>query len=232
MCLATLGETLDLHMGGIEHISIHHTNEIAQSEAYTGKKFVNYWLHNEHLNMDGKKIGKSTGNFYLVEDLINLGYSALHLRYFFLQAHYRSKQNFTLEALDASKVAFEKLINYYQENKTNSGKIIDEYKKLLLKNIADDFNIPAVLANLWILLKSDYNKEDIIATIDFYDQILGLNLVNQINNQSEQKYNSPEIKSLLLKREQARRNKDWKLADQIRDQLKKNFNLDVQDKQI
>src|SRR5690349_17738905 len=99
----TLGKTLDIHMGGVEHIPIHHTNEIAQSEAANGVKFVNYWLHHELLLIDGGKMAKSIGNVYLIKDLEEKGFSSLDYRYFLLQAHYRSKQNFTWEALKAAK---------------------------------------------------------------------------------------------------------------------------------
>ena len=106
-----LGDTIDIHMGGIEHIPVHHTNEIAQSEGVTGKKFVNYWLHNEHLNVDGGKMSKSDGTGYILEDIVKKGYDPIDLRYFFLQAHYRSSQNLTWEALDAARNGLANLRN-------------------------------------------------------------------------------------------------------------------------
>lgn len=105
-----LGNTIDFHMGGIEHIPIHHTNEIAQSEAYTGKKYVNYWLHNEHLTIDGRKMSKSLGNVYNLDELVNKGYSPMDLRFFFAQAHYRSKQNFTFQALKSARQSRQNII--------------------------------------------------------------------------------------------------------------------------
>ncbi len=109
MSKALLGPTLDLHMGGVEHIPVHHTNEIAQSEAANGVKFVNYWVHNEHLIVDDSKMAKSSGTSYCVQDITDKGFDPLVLRYFYLQAHYRSKQNFTWEALSASQNALENL---------------------------------------------------------------------------------------------------------------------------
>lgn len=176
MAKKLLGDTLDIKMGGIEHIPVHHTNEIAQSENANNKDYVKYWIHNEHLNVDGKKMSKSEGTSFLVSDIEEKGFSSLDLRYFFLQAHYRSKQNFTWDSLEASKNARKKL-----EKKISAledgGKILETYKKEFTEKIKDDFNTPQALAIVWKILKnkeiSDADKKAMV--LDF-DKILGLDL--------------------------------------------------------
>jgi cysteinyl-tRNA synthetase len=237
MCLATLGETLDLHMGGVEHISIHHTNEIAQSEAMTGKKFVNYWLHNEHLTQNGKKISKSDGNFFLLDDLVKLGYDPMDLRYFFLQAHYRSKQNFTLEALTAAKTAYNKILQAFNTaltKSTTTGKVIPAYQELFSKAIEDDFNIPQALGVLWDLVKASEKPEDTLATIQKFDQVFGLEIEKHAKELSSKQATNitPEVQELINQRKIARENKDWAKADEIRNKLKTDYNFDVTDKAL
>ncbi|HYK08816.1 MAG TPA: DALR domain-containing protein, partial [Candidatus Eisenbacteria bacterium] len=109
MSMKALGETLDIHTGGIDHISIHHSNEIAQSEAATGKKFVNYWVHHNFLVVEGEKMSKSLGNFFTVQDVVDKGYDPLSLRYLYLQTHYRQEMNFTWDALDGAQKSLDKL---------------------------------------------------------------------------------------------------------------------------
>ena len=109
MSKSLLGNTIDVHMGGVEHVSVHHTNEIAQSESANGVKFVNYWLHNEHLNVDDAKMAKSQGTGFTLAEIKEKGFDAMDLRYFFLQAHYRSKQNFTWEALQGAHEGYKRL---------------------------------------------------------------------------------------------------------------------------
>jgi cysteinyl-tRNA synthetase len=245
MASATLGHTIDIHMGGIEHISIHHTNEIAQSESAFGQKFANYWLHNEHLMQNGKKIAKSDGNFFLLDDLIKLGYNPMHLRYLFLQAHYRSKQNFTIEALDASRIAYEKLLNLYNklQDKTDNikGNIVQKFENKFIEALEDDFNTPAALAVLWELVKSEEKPSDIIATINKFDNVLGIQIeMNSKALLSKQKtiegkasivrpQDTVEVGKLVKEREEARVNKDWKKADEIRDKLKNEYGYEVKD---
>jgi len=123
MSMKHLGETIDIHTGGEDHISVHHSNEIAQSEAATGKTFVRYWLHGAFLNFKGEKISKSTGGLYTLSDLEKMNYSPMHLKYFYLSAHYRKPLNFTLESLNASKNAYEKLKNILFELRKSKQKI-------------------------------------------------------------------------------------------------------------
>ncbi|MFA5047616.1 MAG: cysteine--tRNA ligase [Patescibacteria group bacterium] len=241
---AIFGDTIDLHMGGIEHIPVHHTNEIAQSEAASGVKFVDYWLHNEHLTVDGGKMSKSGGTAYSLADIKAKGYDPLVLRYFFCQAHYRSQQNFTWEALDAAKTSLNNLHNeiislFPQEelssfeNKFLSAsdeadckkerEFIVSYQLIIKKALEEDFNVPKVLAVLWGILKdniSDGVKKKLILDID---KILGLNL-----NRVEVKEISQSIINLAEKRLEARQSKDWKKSDELRDEINK-LGFDIED---
>jgi cysteinyl-tRNA synthetase len=211
-----LGSTLDLHMGGIEHVPVHHTNEIAQSEATTGKKFVNYWMHNEHLTVDGGKMSKSEGTAYSVKDIKEKGYDPLVLRYFFLGAHYRSKQNFTWEAVDSAKVALSNLRERVLELSGDKGELNEKYEKEFIAVIEDDFNIPQALAIVWDVIKSDLSDGDKLATILDFDRVLGLNL-DKIKTEKI----PTKIKKLADKREEARKNKDFKESDKLRAEIKK-----------
>jgi cysteinyl-tRNA synthetase len=210
-----LGVTQDLHMGGIEHMPVHHENEIAQSEAATGKKYVNYWLHNEHLTVDGSKMSKSEGTAYSLDEIKEKGYDPLVLRYFFLGAHYRSKQNFTWEALDGVKVALDKLRARVTELKKNKpGRISHEYQEQFTEVISDDFNSPQALAIIWDMLKSGIGENDKLATIMDFDKVLGLNLDKQ--NKIPQ-----EVTKLANEREKARAEKNWEESDRLRDEIVK-----------
>ena len=212
------GNTLDIKMGGIEHKSIHHTNEIAQSESANGEKYVNYWVHNEHLLVDNKKMSKSDGTSYSLSDVEEKGFSALDLRYFFLQAHYRSKQNFTWESLEASQTAREKLVSKLK-NFSDGGEISEEWKDKFIEKIEDDFSIPEALALVWEILKSDLPDKDKKETILNFDEVLGLNLKNEILREKTKIEANEAIYELLKERKLARKNKDWKKSDEIRDKI-------------
>ncbi len=215
-----LGNTFDIHMGGIEHIPIHHTNEIAQSECANGKPFVNYWLHNEHLLVDNKKMSKSEGTSFLIADIEEKGFSPLDLRYFFLQAHYRSKQNFTWDALEASQNARIKL-SQKVASFDNGGSISEMYKDEFKAALEDDFGTPEALAVVHKVLSSDLSDADKKATILDLDTVLGLKLVEtQIEDASVDVTTLPiNIQELWQEREQARANKDWTTSDEIRDKI-------------
>lgn len=227
MARDTLGPTIDIHMGGVEHISVHHTNEIAQSEAGYGQKFANYWLHHEMLEVDGGKMSKSIGNIYTIEDLEKKGFSSLDYRYFLLLAHYRSKQNFTWESLTAAKNAYEKLVERIKEfNKSvkNKGAISKTYKDKFIAALEEDFNIPVAVAVAWDMLKSDIPDDEKYATILDFDRVFGLNL-------AEVKDEIPsEAQELINRREEARKDKNWEEADLLRDRLKEEFGINVKDK--
>lgn len=226
-----LGNTIDIHFGGVEHIPIHHTNEIAQSESANGVKFVNYWLHNEHLLVNDEKMAKSQGTGMSVSEIIEKGFDPMSLRYFYLQAQYRSRQNFTWDALAASKTALNELksrivsIKKQSDLKTriqlSDEKLaeIDNYKNKFTKSIENDLNIPQALATLWEVVKSNIPSNDKYDLILDFDQVLGLNLA-QINIPVNDTINLPEEVRLLIKnRDMYRKNKEFKKSDEIRHKL-------------
>jgi cysteinyl-tRNA synthetase len=236
MVRATLGTTIDIHMGGVEHIPTHHTNEIAQSEAVTGVKYVNYWIHNEHLDVDGTKMSKSLGNVYNLSAIVEKGFDPIHLRYFFLQSHYRSKQNFTFEALEASKKAYTRLLNFVKswstqikESTFGDSNPDAEFQERFVAALEDDFNIPQALAVVWEVIKSDLSDIKKLETVLSFDRVLGLKLSDTLENPEEAEILSVEAQILLEERKIARINKDWKTADQLRDRLKNEFGIEVRD---
>ncbi len=233
-----IGDTLDIHMGGIEHIPVHHTNEIAQSESANGKKFVNYWVHNEHLYVNGGKMSKSEGTSYSLSDIEKKGFDPLALRYFFLQAHYRSQQNFTWVALESAqnglnklreqvakmrgpeKNIFSKMFSFLE----GEGKVNKEFKIKFTEKISDDFNTPQALAVLFELIKSDISDKDKLATILDFDKVFGLKL-----DEAKIKKVPKEIQEMIKERETARANKNYEKADKIRDKIIE-MGYEVQDK--
>jgi len=234
MTKAELGDTLDIHMGGVEHIPIHHPNEIAQSEAANGVKFVNYWLHNEHLTVDGSKMAKSEGTSYSLADVIEEGYEPLVLRYFFLAAHYRSKQNFTWEALTAALTAYSRLLakvaEYFQAtNKPLQAAPDADFKAKFIAALEEDFNVPQALAVAWDLTKTDLAADVKLATLLDFDQVLGLKLESAMENPRAEVEIPEAALRLLTEREQARANKEWTKADELRAQLRSEFNLEIDD---
>ncbi|MAG12875.1 cysteine--tRNA ligase [bacterium] len=211
MSMLYLGETFDIHTGGIDHIPVHHTNEIAQSEGATGKPFVNYWMHNEFITVDGKKMAKSLGNIITVEDIARKGVIPLAYRYWLLQAHYRTRVNFTWEALEAAQNALHKLYEQYFALQSG-GEISETYQKKFTEYINDDLDTPQALALTWQLLKDDtVPPEDKRATLVSFDKVLGFNL---------DVYKPAEIPKQVLalseKRESARKEEDWEKADKLR----------------
>ena len=216
-----LGDTIDIHMGGIEHISIHHTNEIAQSESANEVKFTNYWIHNEHLTVGGKKMGKSAGNAYVLNDIKEKDFNPLALRYFFLQAHYRSKQNFTWEAMESSQKGYEGLLNSLSNLGEIIGQVSEEFKNKFKEKLSDDFGIPQALALVSEVLKSDLSNEDKLATIFDFDKVLGLNLKeNKNSNKNLNIKDLPQdIQDLILERNLAREAQNWGESDRIRNEI-------------
>ena len=239
-----LGNTLDIHMGGIEHIPVHHTNEIAQSESANGVKFANYWLHNEHLLVDNKKMAKSEGTSHSLLEIKEKGFNPLSLRYLFLTAHYRSKLNFTWKSLEASQNALNKLYDFIALPDTaiaeksqlnskielqNETQITAGYEKQFLEALENNLDTPRTLAIIWEMIKSkDLNYDNKKTTLLKFDKVLGLNLDKVKKEKIEI---SDDIKKLIKQREEARKNKDWKEADRLRDEIKKN-GLAVKDKSI
>ena len=220
-----LGETLDIHSGGVDHISIHHTNEIAQSEAANGKQFVRFWMHNEFLLVDGFKMSKSLGNFYTVDDVIKKGINPLALRYLFLQSHYRQQMNFTWESLTAASEGLKNLSKMVgrlkkQESRDtlSSEKLnqLDQYRGQFFESINNDLQTGKAIATMWELLKSNIPSNDKYDLIMEFDQVLGL----QLSEISDSDLTIPaEITELGEQRKMAKMNKDFKKADEIRQQI-------------
>lgn len=228
MGMKYLGESFDIHTGGIDHIAVHHTNETAQSEAATGKSFVKYWMHGEFLQIDSKRMGKSEGNFITLETLIDRGFDPLAYRYFTYSAHYRQVLNFSWENLEASARAFGSLREILSEIKNTAfGRTslsaekmdkIDDFRKKFEEAIYDDLNMPQVLAVLWAVLKSNIPSGDKFDLAILFDEVLGLRL----SEVPSTKYQVPKnVEVLVKKREELRREKKWDEADKVRAEIEK-----------
>src|SRR3989344_1393757 len=181
MIIKILGEQIDIHTGGIEHIPVHHNNEIAQSEAVTGKDpFSQFWLHRAHLQISGEKIAKSEGNVVYLSEIINKGFSPLAYRYFLFLAHYRTPVNFSWEALEAASNALQRLYKIVDAWRPQAGGTIDEsYKAKFREKLDNDLNTPQAVAVVWGLVKdSQVSPEDKLATIRDFDKVLGLGLAS------------------------------------------------------
>jgi cysteinyl-tRNA synthetase len=238
MSMRYLGKHFDIHAGGVDLIFPHHENEIAQSEASSGKKFANYWLHNEHLLVDGKKMSKSLGNFYTLRDLLEKGSSAKAIRYLLLSVHYRQQLNFTKEAVEATDNAVQRLdtfvkkIKIFKKTSTKGKqdpeikKSIEKTKKDFIEKMDDDLNISEALAVVFDFVKAvntkmssdGIDKRDAAEVYDFMkeiDSVLGV-----IDFKEEGKL-SADLKKLIDQREKARKEKDFDKADKIRADLEK-----------
>ena len=221
MSMKYLGEHFDIHTGGIDHIPIHHTNEIAQSEAATGEKFVNYWLHGDFLTFKGEKVSKSKGGLYTISELEELNFNAVDFRYLCLNTHYRKRLNFSLDILKNAKNSYERLKNIIFDLKrkkdSNKTKKYNEYKTKFQNYINDDLNMPKALSVLWEMLRDKIlgSKEKLRLAYEF-DKVFGLDL-----NKIKQEEISLDIKKLIKERERARNKKDFKKADEIRNKLQK-----------
>ncbi len=215
MSIKNLGESFDIHTGGVDNMFPHHENEIAQSECATGKQFVKYWMHNEHLMVDGKKMAKSAGNFYTLRDLTDKSINPLAFRYWLYTGHYRTKVNFTLEALKGSETALFKLFDAYKELGNELGIVNESYVEKMKESMNDDLNTPQAIAILWELVKdgsiSDADKK---ATLLDFDTIFGFGLDTQIEIEIPN-----EIITLAEEREEARKNKDFKKSDELREKI-------------
>lgn len=218
-----LGPHFDIHCGGIDHIPIHHTNEIAQSEACNGEKYVNYWLHGEFLIEDSGKMSKSKGEFLTLQTLIEKGYSPMHYRYYLLNTHYRKKLNFSYEGLDTAKNAYESLASkIIQLKKESDGKQTQPdkgYIEKFIKVINDDLNVTEGLAVLWELTKDkNLSPAEKLTTIYDLDKVLGLELDSLEETGTG---DIPgEVITLADNRLKAKQDKDFALADKLRDQIK------------
>ena len=221
MAMKYLGPSFDIHSGGVDLIFPHHENEIAQSEAATGKKFVNYWLHGEHLLVDGQKMSKSLGNFYTLADLEKRGFEPLTFRYLCLNSHYRSKLNFTWEALTGSQNALRNLreeilrLKMLKKSASSQPKKIKEYQADFNETINDDLNTSRALAVLWEMIKDkDLSPQTRMKLVKQFDEALGLGLANL------QPARIPLIvKRLLRQRELSRRNQQFIQSDCLRKKI-------------
>ena len=217
-----LGKTFDIHSGGVDHIPIHHENEIAQNEAITGEKSVNYWIHGEFMLVDNGKMSKSLGNTYTIAQLEEKGYSPLDFRFFCLNTHYRKKLNFTFDGLDAAKVSRERLMQALASHKASSTPTnpdtIAKYKQDFHAAIEDDINVPLALGILFTAIKEPKSK-DIYELALYFDKEFGLSL-DQLPAIKEESVDVPEeVMALGEKRKEAKKNKDFALADSIRGEI-------------
>jgi len=239
-----LGEQFDIHCGGVDHIPVHHTNEIAQTEAATGKKWVNYWVHGEFLVMDDGKMAKSKGGFITLDSLTGQGYDPLDYRFFNLGAHYRTQLQFSYDNLAAARNGRERLVERVADilgalsddelatllpgevapgsapRAGAAGKYLAEFDE----HICEDLNTPRCLADMWGLVKDEtLPPADALRCLLQMDRILGLKLLETGRNRLTERKPAglePEIMELIGRREEARRNRDFRTADQIRDMLR------------
>lgn len=225
MSMAHLGETIDIHTGGVDHIPVHHQNEIAQSEAATGKKFVRFWFHNALLQVEGKKMSKSLGNFYTLEDIKKRDIDPLAIRFLFLQVHYRQPMNFTWKAAQSSQKGLNKLRQtVFQLRRQSQRQVIspeklikiEKFKKEFTRAVSNDLQIPQAISIMWEMLKSNIPSEDKLDLLFDFDQIFGLKL-----SEVKQEKIPQEIKRLAEERLIARRKKQFKKADKIRKEIEK-----------
>lgn len=227
MAMSILGPTIDIHTGGIDHIPVHHTNEIAQSESASGQRFSNYWLHNNHLKVNGTKISKSLGNGYTLQDLEKRGFSALDYRMTVLQGHYRSEGNFTFENLES---AHNRLMHWRsvaalrwqtsQENNADTDEFIEQSKTELLAALGNDLDTPEALrvvdevfTRLETTPPSLVPRRSLTGLLETVDSLLGLDLLGTTPDIDE------DVKQLIADRDAARHSKDWAASDRLRDEL-------------
>jgi cysteinyl-tRNA synthetase len=230
MALKLLGSTIDIHCGGVDNIFPHHENEIAQSESFTNEKFVIHWAHSEHLIVDGKKMSKSLGNFYTLRDLLKMGYTGKDIRYMLIHTHYRNQLNFTFEGLKAAKASIQRIQDYVERLRSIKDKIpynlikpiIENEKSKFLDAILDDLNISEALATIFDFIRevnfliddkkiSQEEANQALKYLEEIDQFLGFIFLNQ-------KENIPKIvEEAFEKRKEARKNKNFMLADELRD---------------
>jgi len=234
MAMKYLGETIDIHSGGVDLIFPHHENEIAQSEAVTSKKFVNFWLHNEHLLVEGRRMAKRLGNYYTLRDLLELGHHPIAVRYLLLSTHYRQQFNFTLEGLEAAKNAVDRIINFMYRLINAEGKGCGEEIKLLMNGaqrnfeeaMDDDLNISVALAALFDFIR-DVNKlmdDNLLSKAEAeeaYQLMMKFDKVLSVTGEIKREEKLPkEAEELIHERGEARKAEDWETADKIRKQLR------------
>ena len=224
MAKKLLGNHFDIHCGGVDHIPVHHTNEIAQSEVANGEKYVNYWIHGEFLLMGEEKMSKSKGGTLTLSRLKEEGFDPMHYRYFLLNAHYRKKLNFSEEGLQGAKNAYEKLrerILSLKEKAANESADDkpNDYKEKFIEKINNDLGITEALAVLWNMLKDDSLSANQRLELAFdFDRVFGLQLDKIVKAESSDI--PDEVKSLAEQRLQAKKDKNFALSDELRNKIK------------
>ncbi len=232
MIFTILGKQIDLHTGGVEHIPVHHNNEIAQAEAATGKQFSKFWLHRDHITIDGKKISKSLGNTIYIHNIIDRGMNPLSLRYWFLTAHYRTQANFTWDALAAAETALTRLQRVYLELKAAPRSITPnaresaarDFKQAFLGAMGSDLDTPAAIALVWDMVKDqEISTSDKLEALTLADTILGLGLSEERAAAKlkvlVQKDLPKKVQKFVEEREEARKTKNFAKSDELRNQL-------------
>lgn len=216
-----LGEYLDIHCGGVDNIFPHHTNEIAQSESYLGHKWCNYWFHSEHLNDKNGKMSKSNGEFLTLSLLEQKGYNSLAYRLMCLQSHYRKQLEFTYEALDGASSTYDriksKIKSIINDNIINEDDF-NKYNNLFINALNDDLNTSSAITIMFDTLKADINSGTKLKLLESYDKVLGLDLLKE-NKKEIDKDLEKYILSKIEERNNAKKNKDFALADSIRNEL-------------
>ena len=224
IAINTLGETIDIHTGGIDHIPVHHTDEIAQSETFTGKTFSNYWLHCNHMTSEGKKISKSLGNGFTLEQIMLQGFSPMDFKMFVLQSQYRTESNFSFENLKSAQNRlknWQNIANLRWQIKGSDGEIPSlAAKQAILEDVNDNLDTPKALAKIdeifGEIIKANpekLNHSNLLELLEFIDELLGLNLITSTPDISD------EIKIKIIERTNARAEKNWTKSDEIRDEL-------------
>ncbi len=232
MAIKYLGETIDLHVGGVDNIFPHHENEIAQSEACTGKCFSRHWMHSYHLIVNGKKMSKSLGNFYTLRDLLEKGYTGREIRYLLLSTHYRTQLNFTFEGLDGARQTLRRIDDFVERMQkietinghfTDVKSLVEDLKNRFREEIFDDLNISAAISHLFDFIRKIHSENDqgnigqkeaqiVLATMKELDQILGVVEKKEVPIPKE-------VLKLFEDRENARKRKDWALSDRLRQEI-------------
>ena len=229
MGMKYLGESFDIHTGGVDNMFPHHDDEIAQSEGATGKQFVKYWLHSAHLIVDGQKMSKSLGNFYTLRDLLDKGYTGREVRYVLLSAHYRQQLNFTFDALDASRAALSRIDEFVERLQSlapSDGSELPEWAEgarvAFEQAMGQDLNVPEALAAIFELVHEGNRRMDagetgwsagaVVDLLSGFDTVLGVLT-------AEKEEAGADVIELAEARQTARQNKDWAEADRLRDQL-------------
>jgi cysteinyl-tRNA synthetase len=225
MATKYLGERFDIHTGGIDHVRVHHTNEVAQSECVLDvHPWVGWWMHNEFLDLGGEKISKSKGHVLVVDSLVERGFDPLAFRYFFLQAHYRQQQAFTWEAIEGAATALRRLVGHAVAARDAGGEPdpaeVEPHLRRFWSGLADDLNAPQALAALWDAVRADdLSPADRWAVLSDADRALGFGLADAEAPDADQSGSDPRVDALVAERQAARGAKDWATSDRIRDEL-------------